>query len=233
MKPGAAHQRWRQGLLAVLGASMLCACSSTDDFFGGRPPPPSPGSSSSFGDRFRSMFGSSKEAPSTATMTPSPGTTEVDCPRVDIRQGASTLMTNAPNSEGAMSLRYQATFGRTARECIVQGGTLSIKLGVQGRVILGPAGDAGETTVPLRVALVKEGIEPKTVWSKLYTVSVSVPPGQLNVPFTHVVEDMAVPMPSGSDLDSYVIYVGFDPQGVVQEKKPPGKPAARPRAKSG
>jgi hypothetical protein len=152
---------------------------------------------------------------------------------VDIRQGASTLMTNAPNSEGAMSLRYQATFGRTARECIVQGGTLSIKVGVQGRVILGPAGGAGDTTVPLRVALVKEGIEPKTVWSKLYTVPVSVPPGQLNVPFTHVVEDMAVPMPSGSDLDSYVIYVGFDPQGAVQDKKPPGKPAARPRAKSG
>jgi hypothetical protein len=221
--------------MVVLSASMLCACSSIDDFYGGRPPPPGSGSSSSFGDRFRSMFGGATEAPATATMAPSPGaSTEVECPRVDIRQGASTLMSNASNVEqSAMSLRYQATFGRTARECIVQGGTLSIKVGVQGRIIIGPAGGAGDTTVPLRVALVKEGVEPKTVWSKLYTVPVSVPPGQLNVPFTHVVEDMAVPMPSASDLDSYVIYVGFDPQGAAQERKPPARPAGRPRPKSG
>jgi hypothetical protein len=221
--------------MAVLGASMLCACSSIDDFYGGRPPPPGSGSSSSFGERFRSMFGGATEAPASATMTPSPGASaEVDCPRVDIRQGASTLMSNASSADqSAMTLRYQATFGRTARECMVQGATLSIKVGVQGRIILGPAGGPGDTTVPLRVALVKEGIEPKTVWSKLYTVPVSVGPGQLNVPFTHVVEDMAVPMPSPSDLDHYIIYVGFDPQGAAQEKKLPGKPAGHSRAKSG
>jgi hypothetical protein len=206
-----------------------------DDFSGGRPPPPGAGTSSSFGDRFRSMFGSGNESPTAALppAAPAAGSTEVDCPRVDIRQGASTLMSNAPNADqSAMTLRYQATFGRTARECSVQGGTLTIKVGVQGRVILGPAGGAGDTVVPVRLALVKEGVDPKTVWSKLYTVPVSVPTGQLNVPFTHVVEDMAVPMPSGSDLDSYVIYVGFDPQGLVQEKTP-AKPTGRPRAKSG
>ena len=57
------------------------------------------------------------------------------------------------------------------------------------------AGGPGEAMVPLRYALVKEGIEPKTIWSKLYMLPVQVPPGQPHVPFTHVVEDMAVPVP--------------------------------------
>ena len=54
----------------------------------------------------------------------------------------------------ALSLRYQATFVRAARECRVKGKDVNIKVGVQGRIILGPAGGPGELTVPLRYALV-------------------------------------------------------------------------------
>lgn len=217
----------RLGCLAagLLTVGALAACSSTDEFFSGQPAPPE--KSSGFADRFRSLFGSSSEAQAAAPAQAG-GTTlsalDVDCPPVDIRQGASTLQMTAPGSDNAMALRYQATFGRTARQCSVNAGTLAIKIGVQGRLILGPAGGPGETMVPLRYALVKEGIEPTTIWSKLYMLPVAVPPGQPNVPFTHVAEDMAVPVPPGNDIEKYVIYVGFDPQGVTQEKK---KPAAR------
>jgi hypothetical protein len=205
---------------------MIGACSSTDEFFSGQPAPPDKSSSSGFADRFRNLFGSGSEAQAAAPGQPAGAgstltTLDVDCPPVDIRQGAATLQMNAPGSDQAMALRYQATFGRTARQCTVTAGTLAIKVGVQGRLILGPAGAPGETMVPLRYALVREGIEPKTIWSKLYMLPVSVPPGQPNVPFTHVSEDMAVPVPSPADLDKYVIYVGFDPQGAAQEKKPP------------
>lgn len=231
-------RRWRAGhlvggLMGLLMAGTLGACSSTDEFFNGQPAPPD--KSSGFADRFRSLFGSGTEARAEAT----PGqagaggagaagstlsTLDVDCPGIDIRQGAGTLQTNAPGADSAMALRYQATFGRTARQCSVAAGTLSIKVGVQGRLILGPAGGPGEAMVPLRYALVKEGIEPKTIWSKLYMLPVQVPPGQPHVPFTHVVEDMAVPVPPAAELDSYVIYVGFDPQGAAHEKKPARKP---------
>lgn len=219
----------RLGCLAVglLTAGMIGACSSTDEFFSGQPAPPD--KSSGFADRFKSLFGSSSEAQAAAPGQPGAGSTlstlDVDCPSVDIRQGAATLQMNAPGSDQAMALRYQATFGRTARQCTVTAGTLAIKIGVQGRLILGPAGAPGETMVPLRYALVREGIEPKTIWSKLYLLPVTVSPGQPNVPFTHVAEDLAVPVPSPADLDKYVIYVGFDPQGAAQEKKPaPRKP---------
>ena len=49
---------------------------------------------------------------------------------------------------------------------------MTIKLGVQGRIILGPGGGPGQVDVPLRFALVEEGMQPKTIWTKFYQVPV-------------------------------------------------------------
>jgi hypothetical protein len=82
----------------------------------------------------------------------------------------------------------------------------------------------------MRLAVVKEGLEPKTIWTKFYSVPVTMPPGQPNVLFTQVEEDLTVPMPSSKDFDQYVIYVGFDPEGGAQEqKKKPARPPAKPK----
>ena len=105
--------------------------------------------------------------------------------------------------------------------------------GMQGRVLLGPAGSPGQVDVPLRLALVQEGLEPKTIWTKLYRIPVMVPPGQSNVSFVHIEEDMTFPAPSAADVESYVIYLGFDPAGSnepVNKKKPQVKPNKKPLA---
>lgn len=137
---------------------------------------------------------------------------EIDCPGVDIRAGASTLSVTAPGQDaGPMSTRYQATIGETARECAALGGTMTMKIGVQGRILLGPAGGPGQLDVPLRLAVVREGAEPKTIWTKLYRFPVPIPPGQTSVPFVHVEQDVSFPMPRGNELEAYVVYVGFDP----------------------
>lgn len=226
---------WRRTLVAgALIVAGTAGCSSTDEFLSGQPPP-APSGASSFANRFRTLFGGGSEPQAAATPAQAQGPEPAqNCPPTDIRQGASTLQTTAPGADNAMAVRYQATFSRTARQCAIADGNLSIKVGVQGRLILGPAGASGDATVPLRYALVREGVEPKTIWSKLYLVPVAVPAGQLNVPFTHVIEDMVVPMPGGAEFDSYVIYVGFDPQGAAQEKTQQKKPqrgqAQKPRA---
>ena len=129
-----------------------------------------------------------------------------------------------------MSLRYQANFLRGARECALRAGNVTMKVGIEGRLILGPAGTPGTFSLPVRLAVVREGVEPKTVWTKFYMVPVSVPPGESNVLFTHVEEDMNFPMPAVREFDEYVVYVGFDPDGAAAEqKKRPTKPA--PKAK--
>lgn len=153
-----------------------------------------------------------------------------NCPPVDVRQGASTF-TIPPGSADAFSLRYQGTIAEMARECRVAGGIMRIKVGVQGRVLVGPAGGGGQIEVPMRYAVVKEGPEPKTVISKFYRIGVSVPDGQPNVPFAHVDDDVAFPLPPDNDLAAYVVYVGFDPIGdKPPAKKPRSQGAAKPVA---
>jgi hypothetical protein len=121
----------------------------------------------------------------------------------------------------AGDLRYQLSFGQTARECAVQGATLIIKVGVQGRVILGPMGSPGQVEVPLRYAVVREGPQPKTVVTKFKRIAVTIAPGQTHVQFVDIEEGLTFPMPPKSELAAYVVYVGFDEIGDKNERKPP------------
>jgi hypothetical protein len=224
------RREWRIAAWALAAAIGLAGCTSFGSFGDSAPAPaassgapPAPSSDTSFTSRVKSFF--SGASPQLANNPNQPPTPDFACPGVEQRQGAATLAVNAPGAENsALSLRYQASFTRTARECIVRGGDLLIKVGVQGRVILGPAGAPGPVDVPVRYALVREGLTPKPVWTKLYVFPVPMTDGQSYVPFVHVEEDMLVPMPREAELDAYVIYVGFDPEGVA-----PPKPAPKPR----
>ena len=102
---------------------------------------------------------------------------DVECPGVSVRTGAATLMIGSKPGEeepSALDLRYQATIVRTARECQVNSGIMTMKVGVEGRVITGPAGGPGTVDVPLRLAVVQEGVNPKTILSKFASVEVVV-----------------------------------------------------------
>jgi hypothetical protein len=161
----------------------------------------------SFTSRVKSLFSGNSGSLNSAA--------DINCPPVEYRQGAGTWAVNGPAAESsAMSLRYQASFTQTARECLVSGSNLTIKVGVQGRIVMGPAGSAGTINVPLRYALVREDLHPRTLWTRLFTVPVTVPADELNVTWLHVQEEMTVPRPSPQELDAYVVYVGFDPEGV-------------------
>jgi hypothetical protein len=183
-----------------------------------------PAGAQSFGDRINSWFGRGPSAPAPAAPGQEP--VEIECPGIQIRQGASTLSISNPGVDaGPMSTRYQVSIGDTARECAALGGVMTMKIGVQGRVLLGPAGGPGKVDIPLRLAVVEEGMNPKPIVSKLYRLAIEVPPGQTAVPFVHVEQDMTFPMPRGDALDNYVVYVGFDPSAA------PAKPERKTKAK--
>ena len=138
------------------------------------------------------------------------------------------MAVNSPGSDNpALGLRYQASFTQTARECILRGNDLTIKVGVQGRIVVGPAGGPGTLSIPLRYALVREGREPKTLWTKLFTIPVTIPENQLNLPWLHIEEEMTVPRPPADEIEAYVIYVGFDPEGAAATPKAVAKPKQR------
>ena len=210
----------RSTVALVIGAVTLSGCSSLT---GGDDAP-------SLSSRFAGLFSSAKPGVKQPA-SPTPSAPEIECPGVDIRAGASTLNIAAKNTQAtAGDVRYQLSFGQTARECLVQGNTITMKVGVQGRVILGPMGGPGQLDVPLRYAVVREGPEPRMIVTKFKRVPVVVPPEQPHVQFVDVEEGLSFPMPSSAELDAYVVYVGFDEIGDKNEKRPAKsskKPAQR------
>ncbi|MDB5610135.1 MAG: hypothetical protein JWP25_7035 [Bradyrhizobium sp.] len=180
----------------------------------------SPASAQSLTDRFKSLFGGKTEEPAAGTPPPVPdGEADQSCPPVSIRAGASTFAVAVPGKEAVGNdLRYQATITRTARDCTRTGGDITARIGIQGRVIAGPAGAPGTVEIPLRVAVVQGGVQEKTIATKVYRTTVPMSEDG-SVPFTLVAEDMVYPAPPGATGDSYIFYIGFDPQALTPEPK--------------
>ena len=190
----------------------------------------SPASSQSLTDRFKSLFGGKPDEPASET-APTDGSAEPEsdltCPPVSIRAGASTYAVAAPGKQPVGNdLRFQATITRTARQCTKTGDQITARIGIQGRVIAGPAGAPSSVEIPLRVAVVQGGVHEKTIATKAYQTNVSMSEDG-SEPFTLVDEDLVYPVPTGGTGDSYIFYIGFDPQALKSQPKP--AKATRPK----
>jgi len=187
----------------------------------------SPVAAQSLTDRFKSLFGGKSDEPAQPKPAPVPGTPqaddEYDCPQVTVRAGASTYGVGANGKQAVGNdVRFQASISKMARECIRNGGEITAHIGIQGRVIAGPAGAPATVEVPLRVAVVQGGVGEKVIASKAYRTTVQMTEGA-SVPFTFVAEDLTYPLPSAAVADSYIFYVGFDPQALSGPSKPAPK----------
>jgi hypothetical protein len=182
-------------------------------------------SAQSLTDRFKSLFGGGKPdeppaaqgAPPASADEPQP---DVNCPPVSIRAGASTYTVGLPGQEATgNNVRFQVTITKTARECIRNGGDITAHVGIQGRVIAGPAGAPASVDVPMRLAVVQGGVNEKVIATKAYRTTVPMTE-EGSVPFSFVADDLVYPVPLGAIGDSYIFYVGFDPQLAAPEQKP-------------
>jgi hypothetical protein len=144
---------------------------------------------------------------------------DLTCPEVSIRSGASTYAVGLPGKPAAgADLRYQVSITRTARECQLNAGVISVKIGVQGRVIAGPAQAPTTVDIPMRMAVVFETVgQSRTIATKAFRTQVAMTPDG-TVPFTLIMEDIAYPVPPGAEGDYYTFYIGFDPQALTPER---------------
>lgn len=207
--------------LVVASGGALSGCGG-GSMFGGSSGSSSTGSS--IGSRFSQLFGSNSQEASTSS-SPSTQTTqnsELTCPSVAIRYGASTLSVGLPGKPASGNdLRYQGTITRTARDCSLQGGQVTARIGVMGRVISGPAGAPPTVDVPLRVAVVQDGAPEKVIVTKAIRTTVTME-GE-NTEFSLVAEDLTYPAPTEAANDKYIFYVGFDPSALKPEPAARGK----------
>jgi hypothetical protein len=151
--------------------------------------------------------------------TQTPGAT-ADCPPVVIDAGAEML--RSPPDADASSVRHQISIKSTARECVLEGDHLTMKVGVEGDAMLGPAGAPGAYGATLRVAL-RRTKDDSIISAKTYRVGASIPAGAARADFRLLADPVTGPATAGAQ-DDYEVVVGFTQGGGAE---PAEKPAAK------
>lgn len=185
-------RKLRIALILFIGAAALAGCASTGD----TPSPTEQKITTAI------LFGGRQLPP------PAQVTRELGCPSATLLDGTGVYRSG--DSGTARGVSYQAWINDIARECTPQGNVMRIKVGIQGRFILGENGKSGSYTVPIRIA-VRRGSE--TVLSKLVSASVSVSANDTQSPFVLVDDSITVTIGADDPGDEFKILVGIDPQG--------------------
>jgi len=128
-----------------------------------------------------------------------------ECPPIKVRDGGEAIFAYANNRIGdARALQFQAVIDGQSRNCVVSNGLITVKMGVVGRLVMGPSSSTNSMTLPLRFAVERDEI---TVFSQVYEIPMTVTPPSQSEEFVKVVENVAIPYLGGEDI---VIWVGFD-----------------------
>lgn len=128
-----------------------------------------------------------------------------ECPPIKVLPSAGIIQNYGGGKQGNPdSLHYQVTIEKQTRSCIVSNGLITTKIGVLGRVLLGPAGNEHQVDVPLRVIVDRDNA---TVFSEKYVLPVAITPPAQSSDFVKVVDNVQIPYLGGENI---TIWVGFD-----------------------
>src|SRR5262249_16698003 len=105
------------------------------------------------------LYGSAAtEAATPVALNASPATkinldTDAQGPEINVPSGRSSYA-SYDGAPSPVSVRFQATIAQFARECVLRPGNLvQIRIGVEGRVLLGEKGAPGTFPAPLRISV--------------------------------------------------------------------------------
>jgi len=192
---------------AVVLASLfgIGGCSTIDGLTGRSSASQPVASSGSSGNSWTKafIFGSAEPPP----IVKPEDTRTINCPEITVLDGTSAYRI-ARADAGSEGVSYQASLVQFARECIVEGNTLKMRVGIEGRVLLGPSGKPGTYAIPVRVAAKKDDA---AAYSKGTRVNVTVPADAMQATFTYVDDGLVFPIDNADPAEQYQIFVGFDP----------------------
>ncbi len=134
---------------------------------------------------------------------------EKGCPAIDILENAAGYRGGGSGPQ-ASQVSFQASITGTARECIFQGNQLRLRVGVEGRVLLGPNGRPGSFAVPLRIVVKRRA---DVVTQRFTRLNVTVPGGDTQGDWSYVEENLVIPVSDADPSAEYDVYVGLDPTG--------------------
>ena len=189
----------------VTFAAMLSAC-SMGGMFGGGAAKPSPTTAA--------LQNATATPAQIAAMSPALPAIATQCPPIKVRPGAEAVYYYGKGQVGNPSdLQYQAVIDKQSRNCIVSNGLITVKMGVVGRLMLGPSGTQQSVDLPLRFAVERGDSTP--LYSELYQIPVAIAPSTQAADFVKVVDNIQIPFVQGDEI---TIWVGFDSGGAAKKK---------------
>lgn len=130
------------------------------------------------------------------------------CPRFVVWPRDNTVTIYEPGKAGdGLAIMHRGEITKTARECQIEPGRVTVKYGFSGRVLLGPRGKSGVVRLPLNVFVTDAKRE------KLRTdaMSVDVPVAvEKPIGYFSTVRSVTFDIKEGTRPGDYRIFVGFD-----------------------
>ena len=130
------------------------------------------------------------------------------CPRLSVSPHGNHLTIYEDGRAGdGLAIMHRGEITKTARECQIEPGRVTVRYGFSGRVLLGPRGHAGSVRLPINVTVTdakRAKVTSDTV-SVDATVAVDNPIGYFST-----VRTVTFDIPEGTRPGEFEVFVGFD-----------------------
>ena len=143
------------------------------------------------------------------------------CPRFLVWSPANHTTAYLPGRDGdAMAVMHRGEITKTARECTIEPGLVTVKYGFSGRVLLGPSGQNARVNLPIKVFVTDA--DRQRLSSENIDIAVDVAVDNPIAYFSHV-QSVSFAIPQGTRPGEFEVYVGFDERGPPVGGPAPGR----------
>jgi hypothetical protein len=130
------------------------------------------------------------------------------CPRFQVwaRDGYMTMYEAGHVGDG-LAVMHRGEITKTARECNVEPGRVTVKYGFSGRILLGQKGRTGRVSLPVNIFVTDAKRQKISTDSVRVNVDVAL---DNPIGYFSVVRSVTFDIPEGTRPGEYEVYVGFD-----------------------
>jgi hypothetical protein len=130
------------------------------------------------------------------------------CPRFQVwsREGYVTIYEPGKVGDG-LAVMHRGEITKTARECQLEPGRVTVRYGFSGRVLLGPRGRPGNITLPVNIVVTDSKREKVTTDKMTVAVPVAV---DNPIGYFSAVRSVTFDVPEGTRPGEFEVFVGFD-----------------------
>lgn len=145
---------------------------------------------------------------STGSTSASVGEVAHGCPKFVVAARDNNITFYEPGRAGdGLAIMHRGEITKTARECSIEPGRVTVKYGFSGRVLLGPRGKPGTVSMPLSI-FVTDAKRERIAADKIkvdVAISLDKPIGYFST-----VREVTFTVPEGARPGEYEVYVGFE-----------------------